>query len=149
MILLRIGRNDALSLPTLRGTYHGGNITVGVREAGCCGGTVRSRRGSRRLKVFVVRKIGLPGQSEFGVGAIAEGGEPLLENAVLSQLGVSANTLSATIVRERPELSRRLGGYPAVAEFPDLVAAVSYWSTTGWRMASPLWSAWTGTEPLH
>lgn len=74
------------------------------------------------LEVFVARKIGLPGQPEFGVGAVAEGGEPLLDEAVLSRLGLSAEALTDTIARERQELARRVDDYRGGRALPELAA---------------------------
>jgi len=74
------------------------------------------------LEVFVARKIGLPGQPEFGVGALAEGGEPLLDDDVLSRLGLSRQALADTVARERQELARRVAHYRGDRPLPDLAA---------------------------
>lgn len=72
------------------------------------------------LEVLVARKIGLPGHPEFGVGAIAEGGEPLFDEAVLSQLRVSGQDLADTVRREREELARRVARYRGGRPLPEL-----------------------------
>jgi putative phosphoribosyl transferase len=61
--------------------------------------------------VFVARKIGLPRQPEYGVGAIAEGGEPVFDERALLQLGLSAEDLAAVVAAERAELTRRVRLY--------------------------------------
>lgn len=59
------------------------------------------------LDVFIVRKLGAPGQPELAMGAIASGGGRVLNNSVLEQLGVIDETLEATVAKERAELKRR------------------------------------------
>ena len=63
------------------------------------------------LEVIVVRKIGHPEAPEFGLGAIAEGGEPVFDDAVLAEAGLSVTDLTAVVERERAELARRVGVY--------------------------------------
>src|SRR6266545_337539 len=42
------------------------------------------------LDVFLVRKLGVPGQEELAMGAIASGGSRVLNGTVIERLGVSA-----------------------------------------------------------
>ena len=65
------------------------------------------------LDVCVVRKIGLPRHPELGVGALAEGGEPELDEVALARLGLTADDLAAVVERERTELARRVAAYRA------------------------------------
>jgi putative phosphoribosyl transferase len=63
------------------------------------------------LEVIVVRKIGHPEAPEFGLGAIAEGGEPVFDDAVLAEAGLTVADLAAVVERERAELARRVDVY--------------------------------------
>ena len=45
------------------------------------------------LDVFLVRKLGVPGQEELAMGAIATGGTRVLNWAVIEHLGVSADAV--------------------------------------------------------
>lgn len=63
------------------------------------------------LDVLVVRKIGAPFQPELGLGALAESGEPLLDERSLRRLGLSPDDLAPTVAAERAELARRLERY--------------------------------------
>lgn len=63
------------------------------------------------LDIIMARKIGAPFQPELGVGAVAEGGEPILDHRLLSSLGLSSEELADTIRREREELDRRTSYY--------------------------------------
>jgi putative phosphoribosyl transferase len=64
-----------------------------------------------RADVFVARKIGLPRQPEYGVGAIAEGGEPVFELRALRLLGLQPDDLAPVVAAERVELARRVRLY--------------------------------------
>ncbi len=55
---------------------------------------------------FLVRKLGVPGQKELAVGAIAIGGIRVL-NQVISKLGISSSLLEGAIQREFESLNRR------------------------------------------
>src|SRR5947208_13067169 len=59
------------------------------------------------LDVFLVRKLGLPGHEEFGIGAIASGGLRVVDESVLSTYGVDSRTLEEITEREQRELERR------------------------------------------
>lgn len=59
------------------------------------------------LDVFVVRKIGVPGDEEFAMGAIASGGIRLINEQVVQQAGVSENDIAAAIAQEQLVLDRR------------------------------------------
>ena len=78
------------------------------------------------LEVIVVRKIGHPEAPEFGLGAIAEGGEPVFDDAVLAAAGLSVADLSAVVERERAELARRVSVYRGAesGDRPDAELAI-------------------------
>ena len=63
------------------------------------------------LDVFVVRKLGTPGQEELAMGALAAGGITVLNREVIQALGISQQTIDAAVVREEPELERRQREY--------------------------------------
>lgn len=79
------------------------------------------------LDVLVTRKIGYPYQPELGVGAIAEGGEPVFDDVLLARLGLSRSALEPVVERERAELGRRVMVYrdgrppPPVADRPVIL----------------------------
>jgi putative phosphoribosyl transferase len=70
------------------------------------------------LEVIVVRKIGHPEAPEFGLGAIAEGGEPVFDDAVLAEAGLGVADLAPVVERERAELARRVGVYRGAHDGP-------------------------------
>ena len=77
-----------------------------------------ARQLNASLDVIVVRKIGHPQAPEFGLGAIAEGGEPVFDSAALDESGLDVADLAAVVARERAELARRIGVYRGAPGLP-------------------------------
>jgi len=63
------------------------------------------------LEVFVARKLGAPGNPEFGVGAIAEGEVIVIDKRSLAVLGLTEQDLKNTITQEATEMQRRIALY--------------------------------------
>jgi putative phosphoribosyl transferase len=59
------------------------------------------------LDVFLVRKLGVPNWPELAMGAIAAGGGLIVNDRVISSLGITTEQLDAVIARETDELRRR------------------------------------------
>lgn len=59
------------------------------------------------LDVLVARKIGLPGQPEAGIGAIAGDDPPVFDYQALRMLGMTEDEFASDVARERAELHRR------------------------------------------
>jgi putative phosphoribosyl transferase len=59
------------------------------------------------LDVFVVRKLGVPGQVELALGAIASGGVRVLNEEVVKALNISSEEIERVTAAELPELQRR------------------------------------------
>jgi putative phosphoribosyl transferase len=59
------------------------------------------------LDVIIVRKLGVPFQSELGMGAIGEGGVRIVNWEVVNAARVSETELAAVEEKERAELERR------------------------------------------
>jgi len=63
------------------------------------------------LDVYVVRKVGAPGRSELGVGAVAEGEDEPVVSAVAKQLGLSDDDVRRLAVASSKELARQVLAY--------------------------------------
>jgi putative phosphoribosyl transferase len=59
------------------------------------------------MDVFVVRKLGVPGQRELAMGAIASGGVRVLNEDIVGSLGISEDEIDRVARREQEELERR------------------------------------------
>jgi predicted phosphoribosyltransferase len=64
-----------------------------------------------RLDVIVSRKIGYPGNPEFGIGAISENGIFILDTQSISTLGISSETINQIRKKEEEEMNRRIKLY--------------------------------------
>ena len=62
---------------------------------------------SAPFDVFLVRKLGFPGQEELAMGAIATGGVRILNRDVVGYLHVPERTIEAVARKEQQELERR------------------------------------------
>src|SRR4030088_2821714 len=87
------GRPDVLVLALPRG-----GVPVGFEVARALGAP---------LDVLVVRKLGLPGNEELAMGAIASGGVRVLNPDVVEQLRVPEPVIEHVAAQEQLELERR------------------------------------------
>ena len=65
------------------------------------------------LDVFLVRKLGVPWQPELAMGAIATGGFEILNEELVSQLGITPFQIAEVADRETVEMRRREALYRA------------------------------------
>jgi putative phosphoribosyl transferase len=101
------GRRDLIVLALPRG-----GVPVGYQIA---------RALSAPLDIFTVRKLGVPGQEELAMGAVASGGVRVLNEEVVAALGQHApEAIAQATLRESAELRRREEQYRGARAFPDL-----------------------------
>ena len=72
------------------------------------------------LDVFIVRKLGVPGHEELAMGAIASGGVRVLNEEIVSQLGLPGAAIDRIAQRELEELKRREREYRDDQPPPDV-----------------------------
>lgn len=72
------------------------------------------------LDVFLVRKLGLPGQEELAMGAIASGGVRALNEELIRSLDIPEEILERVTQREERELQRREQLYRGSRPRPEL-----------------------------
>ena len=65
------------------------------------------------LDVFLVRKLGLPGQRELAMGALASGGVRVMNDDIVSWYRVPEAVIDAVTREEQAELERRERAYRA------------------------------------
>ena len=100
------GRADVLVLALPRG-----GVPVAAEVAHALGAP---------LDVYVVRKLGVPGQEELAMGAIATGGVRVLNDEVVRVLRVSEEVIDAVAAEEGQELERREREYRGDRPPPDV-----------------------------
>jgi putative phosphoribosyl transferase len=69
---------------------------------------------------FAVRKLGVPGQEELAMGALAGSGAAVVDRALIEALGLSRVEVARVIERERVELSRRQNLYRDHRPYPRI-----------------------------
>ncbi len=73
------------------------------------------------LDVFIVRKLGVPGQEELAMGAIATGGVRVLNEDVVDYLDIPDSVVDEVAAREQQELERRMRLYRGESPPPAIV----------------------------
>lgn len=76
------------------------------------------------LDVFIVRKLGVPGQEELAMGAIASGGVRVLSHDLIAALALTDEEIEQVTAREQAELERRERVFRGDRPFPDLTGKV-------------------------
>jgi predicted phosphoribosyltransferase len=104
------GRSDVLVLALPRG-----GVPVGYQVA---------RRLQAPLDVIVVRKLGVPFESELAMGAIASGGIRVLNPDVVGAFGIDEEVIARCEARERKELERREKAYRGERPAPEVAGRV-------------------------
>ncbi len=96
----------------LRG-YSGRNdvVVLGLPRGGVPVAFEIARALRAPLDVFVARKLGVPGQEELAMGAIASGGIRDINEDVVRQLHIPARIIEGVARKEEQELLRRESGY--------------------------------------
>ena len=87
------GRSDVLVLALPRG-----GVPIGVEVADTL---------EAEFDLMLVRKLGVPGQRELAMGAVATGGVSVLNDDVIRRLGIEYDIIDAVAGHERAELKRR------------------------------------------
>jgi putative phosphoribosyl transferase len=72
------------------------------------------------LDVFVVRKLGVPGQEELAMGAVASGNVRIVQPQVLEALRISQSVMEAVTAEEIRELARRERAFRGDRPSPDV-----------------------------
>jgi putative phosphoribosyl transferase len=106
------GRALGERLAELLGDFDRGRLLVlGLPRGGVVVAAEVARTLGAQLDAFVVRKLGLPGQPELAMGAIAGGGVLVRNEDVISRARVPEADLDRVAAAERAELERRERAY--------------------------------------
>lgn len=86
-------------------------LVLGMPRGGVITASKISKELNLPLDIIVARKIGAPGNPEFAIGAVAEKGEPILNDDLIGTRNISPEYLDKTITYERAEIKRRISEY--------------------------------------
>ena len=82
-------------------------IVLGLPRGGVPAAFEVARSLGLPLDVCVVRKLGVPGQEELAMGAVASGGVVVMQSDVVHAYRIPQKTIDAVVARERLEIERR------------------------------------------
>lgn len=82
-------------------------LVLGIPRGGIPVGYEIARRLECELDVLLVRKVGAPGDPEYGLGAVAEGGLVVLDERRALAAGFSREDLAPVVGRELAEITAR------------------------------------------
>jgi len=129
------GRDDVLVLGLPRG-----GVPVAAEVARALGAP---------LDVFLVRKLGLPGQEELAMGAIASGGARVLNEELVETLGIPEALIDAVAAREEEELGRRERLYRGERPPPEVEGKTIILVDDGLATGSSMRAAVAALRRLH
>ena len=72
------------------------------------------------LDIYITRKLGMPNNPEFALGAVASDGMVYLEQDVIKRFSVSEQYVQREIEHQRKEIERRVGKYRGDRPAPEL-----------------------------
>lgn len=116
------GRRLARELAAYSG--RDGTIVLGLPRGGVVVAFEVAQALDAPLDVFLVRKLGAPGQEELAVGAIAGGGVRVMNEGVVRALHLTESQIQAIAVREQAVLERRERLYRGHSESLELAGKV-------------------------
>jgi predicted phosphoribosyltransferase len=106
MLVTYADRPDLLVLALPRG-----GVPVGYEVASALGAP---------LDVFLVRKLGVPGDEELAMGAVASGGVRVLNDEIVKGMGIPDRVIDAVAAQEQEELTRHERLFRGGRRSPDL-----------------------------
>jgi predicted phosphoribosyltransferase len=103
----RTEAGDMLARKLTKYAGHPGGLVLGLPRGGVPVGHAVAQRLKLPLDVFIVRKLGVPGQEELAMGAIASGGVCAMNEQIVAALDLPDAAIAAVRAREQLELERR------------------------------------------
>jgi putative phosphoribosyl transferase len=96
-----------------------GNV-LAIPRGGVVVGSVIAKSLNLPLDVIIPRKIGAPDNPELAIGAVAEDGTAILDNNLISYLGVDREYVKEETEGQKKEIERRLKLYRQDTSYPIL-----------------------------
>ncbi len=111
------GKRLASALKGFSGKH---GIVLAIPRGGVVVGYVIARALNLPLDVIIPRKIGAPDNPELAIGAVAEDGTTILDENLITYLGVSREYIKQETERQKREIERRLKVYRQDTSYPNL-----------------------------
>lgn len=133
------GRQLGMALERYR---HPATLVLGLPRGGVVVADEVARTLGAQLGVIVTRKVSAPGNPEYAVGAVAEGGAVFVNEQEVAHLGIEPSYLSSEVAREEEQIARRVQLYRDGQPLPPLrdrpVIVVDDGIATGFTMLAAL-----------
>ena len=133
------GRDLALALESYRGPA---TLVLGLPRGGVVVAAEVAQILGAELNAIVTRKVGAPGNPEYALGAVAEGGVVVLNDREIDEYGVSRAFIQQEVNRQEEEIRRRVQLYRDGAPLPTMrdrpVLVVDDGVATGYTMLAAL-----------
>jgi putative phosphoribosyl transferase len=108
----------------LKGLAGGDVVVLAIPRGGVVVGNEVARALGAALDVVVTRKIGAPGEPEYALGAVAQNGEVILDEAAVEMLHVGRDYLDREAANQREEVKDRMRRFRGDRPFPSLKGKV-------------------------
>lgn len=82
-------------------------LVLGVPRGGVPVAAVIADRIGGELDVLVAHKIGVPGNPEYAIGAVAEDGTSIVDETLVERLGIPPEYVESEQLRQQEEVARR------------------------------------------
>ncbi len=133
------GRDLALALESYRGPA---TLVLGLPRGGVVVAAEVAQILGAELNAIVTRKVGAPGNPEYALGAVAEGGVVVLNDREIDEYGISRAFIQQEVNRQEEEIRRRVQLYRDGAPLPTMrdrpVLVVDDGVATGYTMLAAL-----------
>lgn len=133
------GRDLALALESYRGPA---TLVLGLPRGGVVVAAEVARILGAELNAIVTRKVGAPGNPEYALGAVAEGGVVVLNDREIADYHISRAFVDQEVHRQEEEIQRRVELYRNGAPLPPMqerpVLVVDDGVATGYTMLAAL-----------
>jgi predicted phosphoribosyltransferase len=124
-------------------------VVLALPRGGVPVGEAVARELRAPFDIFIVRKLGVPGQEELAMGAIASGGVRVLNDLVIRQLRIEPETIESIVVYETEEVRRREQLYRGNRAFPDIAGKTVIVVDDGLATGSTMRAAVNALRPLQ
>jgi putative phosphoribosyl transferase len=144
------GHELGLALERYRGAS---TLVLGLPRGGVVVAAEVAKVLGAQLDVILTRKIGAPGNPEYAIGAVAEGGGVVLNEREIALLGIGQAYVEEEIRREEQRIAERIDAFRQGAPLPPLrdhpVLVVDDGVATGYTMLAALRAARNqGAKPV-
>jgi predicted phosphoribosyltransferase len=98
----------------------GGALCGAIPSGGVAVAAPIARQFGIRVLPLVARKVQVPGNTEFGMGAVAWDGRVILDQQLVGALGIGSGAVEAQIKQARASVAERLARFLRGRPMPDL-----------------------------